>query len=110
MIQITITCADNLIKGFSVQGHAGFKPEGEDIYCAGVSAITQTALLGLIRHLGNEPVYRMEKGFLSCSLPEQLNENEILNAQIILTTMEAGLTSLQEAYPEYIKVIKRRCM
>lgn len=109
MIQITITCTDNLIKGFKVEGHAGYKTEGEDIYCAGVSAITQTALLGLIQHLQNEPAHKVKKGFLSCALPEKLIEDEMNKAQVILSTMEAGLRSLQDAYPDYIKV-NRRCM
>jgi uncharacterized protein YsxB (DUF464 family) len=110
MIQITITCTDNLIKEFKVQGHAGYKAEGEDIYCAGVSAITQTALLGLMRQLKSEPAYKVEKGFLSCSLPDKLGEDEMARAQVILSTMEAGLRSLQDAYPDYIKVNTRRCM
>jgi uncharacterized protein YsxB (DUF464 family) len=110
MIQITITCTDNLIKEFRVEGHAGYKPEGEDIYCAGVSAITQTAVLGLIKQLRHEPVYKVEKGFLSCSLPPKLSEDEMTRAQVILSTMEVGLRSLQEAYPDYIRVNTRRCM
>ena len=35
------------IVGWSVSGHSGFAPRGEDIVCAGVSAIVQTTLLGL---------------------------------------------------------------
>lgn len=110
MIQITITCTGDFIRKIEVHGHAGYAVEGQDIYCAGVSAITQTALLGLIQHLDNEPVYKIEKGFLTCSLPEKLTENEMSSAQIILSTMEAGLMSLQDAYPAYIKVNTRRCM
>ena len=61
MIRITFTCQGSEIQGFSVEGHAGFAPEGEDIYCAGVSAIAQTTLLGLIKHLSREPVYEIKR-------------------------------------------------
>lgn len=35
------------IKGFTAHGHAETAPRGQDIVCAAVSAITQTALTGL---------------------------------------------------------------
>ncbi|HEX3012228.1 MAG TPA: ribosomal-processing cysteine protease Prp [Syntrophomonadaceae bacterium] len=106
MIEINITCTNGLITEFKVKGHAGFAAEGQDIYCAGVSAITQTALLGLMQHLEKEPVYSVKKGFLTCSLPQKLTENEMSRAQIILSTMETGLMSLQDAYPDYVKVTR----
>ena len=38
--------------GFIVEGHADYAEEGSDIVCAAVSALTQTALLGIIRYAG----------------------------------------------------------
>lgn len=108
MIQVILTCTDNLITAFEVRGHAGYADEGQDIYCAGVSAITQTALLGLMKHLNQAPDYQVEKGLLRCSLVK-MAAGEMEKAQVILSTMEAGLNSLQDAYPGYIQVIKRRC-
>ncbi|WP_061214382.1 ribosomal-processing cysteine protease Prp [Syntrophomonas wolfei] len=109
MLALTINYKNNKIISFKIEGHAGFAPEGEDIYCAGVSAVAQTALLGLIKQLTVEPKYKMEKGFLECELPPSLNEEELEKAQIILSTMEAGLLSMQEAYPGRIRVNIRRC-
>ena len=34
--------------GFIVEGHADYAEEGSDIVCAAVSALTQTALLGIM--------------------------------------------------------------
>ena len=37
----------DILVGFIIKGHAGFADHGEDIVCAGASAIAQSALLGL---------------------------------------------------------------
>lgn len=107
MIEVILNLDDDRIRSFTVQGHAGEMEAGENIYCAGVSAITQTALLGLIKHLTSEVIYEISEGWISCKLPEGLNEREQEKAQIILTTMEAGLLAMQEVYSEYLDVIRR---
>ncbi|MEA1961088.1 MAG: ribosomal-processing cysteine protease Prp [Bacillota bacterium] len=109
MVEITLFYDKERIKGFKADGHSGFAPEGEDICCAGVSAITQTALLGLLNHLDQEPEYKMEKGWIDCRLGETLSQDDWEKARIILSTMEMGLKSLQEVYPRYIKVQTGRC-
>lgn len=107
MIEVILNLDDDRIRSFSVKGHAGDLEAGENIYCAGVSAITQTALLGLIKHLNSEVIYEISEGWISCELPERLNEREQEKAQIILTTMEAGLLAMQEVYSDYLDVIRR---
>lgn len=109
MVTAVIFYEDQYIKGFTVKGHAGFSESGSDIYCAGISAISQTALLGLMKHLSSKPEYQVMNGFLSVKLPTELDHNNREKAQMILSTMEAGLKSLQESYPQYIKVETRRC-
>jgi hypothetical protein len=108
MIKVEIEYQQDNIRSFSVTGHAGFRSAGEDIYCAGVSAVTQTALLGLIDHLHTEPEYRLEKGFMKCRLPSGLSEEDQEKAQIILSTMEKGLKSMEGAYAGYLIVLVRR--
>jgi len=108
MVEIKIIYDGDSIKGFKAQGHAGYSSSGTDIYCAGVSAITGTALIGLQKHLSRPPVYEVRDGWLDCRLPDSLNRGDIEKAQLILTTMEAGLLSLQENYPQYIKVLTGR--
>ena len=108
MIEVILNRADNEIRSFSVKGHAGDLEAGENIYCAGVSAITQTALLGLIKHLTPEVIYEISDGWISCELPDGLDEREQEKAQVILTTMEAGLLAMQEVYSEFLNVVIRR--
>jgi hypothetical protein len=108
MIEVYIDYQGEDIISFQVQGHAGFAPKGEDIYCAGISAVAQTALLGLLKNLGRKPEYRIEDGWLKCQLPIGLSREEMDKAQIILSTMEAGMLSMHEAYGDFIKLKVRR--
>ncbi|NLO21359.1 MAG: ribosomal-processing cysteine protease Prp [Syntrophomonadaceae bacterium] len=108
MIKVEIQYNQGYIESFSVSGHAGFNSAGEDIYCAGVSAVTQTALLGLMEHMSREPEYRIKNGLMECKLPFGLTEEDREKAQLILTTMEKGLMSMEQAYAGYLKVLVRR--
>lgn len=109
MIEIIIDYKNDQIVSFKVEGHAGYAPKGEDICCAGVSAVTQTAIVGLLKHLELKPDYKIEKGCLACKLPSSLGEKDQEKAQLILSSMEAGLISMQEAYADFIRVSIRRC-
>jgi len=106
MVKITILYENGLIKGFEASGHAGYAAKGQDIYCAGVSAITGTALIGLQKHLSVPPFYEVKDGWLHCKLAGGVSREDVQKAQLILSTMEAGLISLQDAYPDYIAVIQ----
>ena len=87
MIKVEIQYKQGYIQSFSVKGHAGFNSEGQDIYCAGVSAVTQTALLGLLEHMSLKPEYSIEKGLMECKLPSPLTE-ESETGGVILSTLE----------------------
>ncbi len=108
MIEVIITYQDEWIQSFSVTGHAAFAPEGKDIYCSGVSAVAQTALMGLIKNLSQPPGYQVEKGCLKCELSASMDSKDREIAQVILSTMETGLLAMQEAYHGYVKVLIRR--
>ena len=51
MIKAEIYSNGDKITGFSILGHSGTAPRGHDIYCAGVSALSQSAYLALVNHL-----------------------------------------------------------
>lgn len=96
-------------KGFVIEGHAGMADEGRDIVCAAVSALAQTALLGLQEFLLATPEYRIDdEGYMECWLPSGLTETEEQNALVVIRTMELGLLSMQESYGEFLSVSKRR--
>ncbi len=109
MLKVTINYKGQNIVGFTVEGHAEYAPKGEDICCAGVSSITQTALIGLINHLQLKPEYTVESGNMEVLLAQNLSPTDNEKAQIILTTMLAGLESMKSSYSELIKLEIRRC-
>jgi hypothetical protein len=94
--------AEGRITAFRSRGHAGYDVEGKDIVCAGVSALVQTAVLGLEEYLRLEPSVEQEKGRLYCSLERDIFLNREIDA--ILNTMVLGLKALEREYPQYLKV------
>jgi uncharacterized protein YsxB (DUF464 family) len=95
---------DNIVE-FSASGHTSYAPEGEDIICAAVSAILQTAVFGLSEHLGLSPEVSTEDGWLSCKLDPKLARDQEVKA--ILETMLIGLKKTQQSYSQYIKIKER---
>lgn len=94
---------------FTVDGHAGYGEEGNDIICAAVSAITYTALGALDDIVGirkyKKQFYIEQYGYIKCSLPVDLSEDERFKARIILDSMAIGLKQVKKAHSRYLKVI-----
>ena len=91
------------ITGFCIKGHAGYSKYGHDVVCAGVSAISQTAYIGLKHFLVRTFEATIKEGYLEIMLPE-LPPEEFEAAEVILTTMLMGLESLREGYPKFIVI------
>ena len=51
MTRVEAFFADEKLLGLRIQGHTGFAPQGEDLVCAAVSAIAQTAILLSLIHI-----------------------------------------------------------
>lgn len=94
---------ENCIKRFIITGHAGFSEYGRDIVCSGVSAISQTGVIGLQHYFGDSVAVEQEEGRLTCELPV-LNSHEASIAQAILKTMYWGLKAIEAEYSEYLQV------
>lgn len=109
MVNVDIYYDGDSVKGFRIKGHAGAGCVGEDLVCASISAISQTALLGLGAFLTVEPVWKIqEDGYLECWLPDNLFRRDLKKARVIIGTMVLGLKSIEESYGQYLKVSKRR--
>ncbi|MGF7186175.1 hypothetical protein GGQ84_002268 [Desulfitispora alkaliphila] len=96
------------IIAFKVTGHTGFAQRGKDIVCSAVSVLTQTAVIGLSAYLKQDPQVELKDGFLHCTLPDNLSEQEAERAQVILNTMAMGLEATAEEYRDYLEIVKRR--
>ena len=112
MTTVTLSLNDSgSIVGFFSKGHAGFGQSGRDIVCAGISAILQTAALGLtqVASLSAGVEIDEQRGEMTLLLERDLSEEGRRAADIILNTMRLGLLSLREAYPRNLKIVERRC-
>ncbi len=92
------------IKEFEIDGHAGYASHGEDVVCAAVSALAQTALLGLHHHGNIICTFKIDKGYLYCKVPSEMNEEKRIVANAILETLLLGLKNIKEGYSSYIKL------
>lgn len=106
MTDITITRKNNSIVEVCASGHTGYGESGEDIVCAGVSTLIQSALLGLLQVVGINVKYSVDeqKGSLRFTLPQSLTPNERHDADIVLNTMLCGLQDFYSEYSDYINL------
>ena len=107
MTHIKIYLKENNIVGFECKNHSGYAESGKDIVCAGISSITQTAILGLenIAKIKCDVKIDQKTGYLSLKIDSKdLKSSNFQSAQIILQTMLCGLEDLENQYPKYIKL------
>lgn len=97
--------SDGSIRGFSVKGHANYAIAGEDIVCAGVSAVTVGTVNSIEALTGVQLDAEMEHGFLSAYLPSGIQDNNIYpQVQLLLESLVVMLKSIVDSYGEYIQI------
>ncbi len=110
MTEITFYLKQGNYCGFQSQGHAG--DEDDDfgpIVCAGISALTQTAVLSILEIAEVEERdldVLQEDGYLHMHL---LNEEDIkkTETQVIFKMLERGLQEMTKLHGEYLNLIKQ---
>ena len=103
MITVTVTRENGTPVGFTVSGHANMGEYGEDLVCAAVSAIVQTAILGITEVCHVQAGVSIEEGRTTCILSKDTDPEAIRRAGIVFDTMIAGLRSIQASYPKTLK-------
>lgn len=96
------------LEGFQVDGHTGYAKAGRDIVCAAVSALAQTAVLGLEHYLPARVESRIASGELICRVKGELSEAEALRAATILETLRLGLEATARDYSKYVQLRRVR--
>ena len=100
MIKAEIFTSSGKIIGFSISGHADFAPIGKDIYCAGVSALTDSTFLCITEHLKRDVEGGSAKGKSWLKLktpPDELTE-------AVFQTLLIGLKEIEKLVPKFLKV------
>ena len=103
MITVTAFREQGTVVGFRVTGHANMGAYGEDLVCAAVSAVVQTAILGISEVCKIPAGVSIEEGQTTCILEKDVTADETKRAAIVFDTMLAGLMSIQASYPKTLK-------
>jgi uncharacterized protein YsxB (DUF464 family) len=106
MTRVKIQREAGHIQSVKSSGHCDFAASGEDIVCAALSSVLQTALLGLMGVAGLDVNYHRddEEGYLEFSIASNLGEKDRFAADMILETMVAGVSDLYESFSKYISL------
>lgn len=101
-----LTTAQGDYVGFRAEGHCGFAARGEDIVCAGVSALIQTTVLALERLAGVDLKIGTDKksGLIACRIIGNPDGERLAKAKLLLETMYLGLSEMAKEYRPYVKV------
>ena len=96
--------SDRSISGFTVTGHANFKPSGADIVCAGVSAVTTGTVNAIeaLLHVDLQPV--VKNGYLHAEVPEINDLVTFQQTQLLLESMMIMLQDIASSYATYITI------
>ena len=92
--------------GFKAEGHTGYAPSGQDIVCAGVSTLLQTAVLGLqeLADVALQVKQEPKSGLLHCWLGETADEAKLVKADLILNLTYLGLQQIATDYQKYVQI------
>ena len=110
MTTIKVLKKDGKIIEVEAVGHSGYDVAGEDIVCAGVSSIIQTAILGLVGVVKINPQITRNKSendnenLMIIKLPQNLSAQKMSEAQIVLETMLCGLSDLYVGFSDFIEL------
>ena len=84
----------------TVTGHAGYAPPGQDIICAGVTALVQTLAQALERSEPEEDIFIHIEPGMAVFEYDRLTDAGKINAGSFLI----GMNWLAETYPDYVQV------
>ena len=108
-----MTCAEfytegSRITGFTVRGHSGYAPEGEDIVCAAVTSAVRLVECAVNDVLGLEASVkvRQQDASITLKLPSHLDQANESACQTLLAALMVHLVQLAEEYPEFITVME----
>ena len=105
MIKVKIKEASGRISSFEMSGHADFAEHGQDLVCAGASAVSFGAVNAIMELTGIEPeISQTESGYLKVGFPDGLDEKTDGQVQLLVRSMIVSLKTIEQDYEEYIKI------
>ena len=112
MTTVTFHSEGSRLAGFTVEGHSGLAPEGEDILCAAITSAVRLCECAVNDVLGLEaPVkVRSRDALISLKLPSGLGQTNESTCQTLLAALMVYLTELREEYPAHLMVYENDSM
>lgn len=106
MTNIKVIKQNNSIAEVICDGHTGYGVEGEDIVCAALSSIVQTALLGLLQVAMVDVDFEIREvdGYLRMRVPSEISSESRKTCDIILDTMMLGISDLYQGFSDFIEL------
>ena len=106
MTAVTIYKRSGQYAGFTVEGHAGYAEEGQDIVCAAVSVLLRTAIHSLsavpgIKVTADAPE-RGNVSFRVCMEQTPLQDAAAYMLRYARTFLANGFSDLAAEYPDYV--------
>ena len=102
--------ADGALTGFEAKGHTGYAHAGEDIVCAAVSALTQSAMYGLTQVVKSPVDYeqRNNGAMLKVRFRPDAAKEDIDRGQVLLQTLLGSLQAIARDYPRNVRISTER--
>lgn len=85
--------------GITVTGHSGYAPPGQDIVCAGVTALTQTLIKSIVDLAADRIEYRISPGRADIKYGN-LSEK----AQTLVDSFFIGISMIADEFPDYVRI------
>ncbi|WP_064092498.1 ribosomal-processing cysteine protease Prp [Rossellomorea aquimaris] len=107
MINVYVQRASNeRIDSFSMDGHADFAEHGQDIVCAGASAVSFGSINAIMALTEVEPIIEQSSdgGFLRCIIPDDIPQEADSKVQLLLNSMVISLQTIERDYSDFIKI------
>jgi len=92
------------ITAFTADGHTNYGVEGEDIVCAAVSGVIQTAALGILMVAETQAEIVRKDAYFELTLPAEMTPTQRRDCNIILKTMMVGLNDIRETYSDFLEI------
>ena len=104
MIQASFSTDGSRITAFTVAGHSGLAPSGEDILCAAVTSAVRLTECAVNDVLGLQAGVKVNDQDASITLNLEGEADQV--SQTLLAALMVYLVQLQEEYPEHINVME----
>lgn len=83
----------------SITGHAGYAPPGQDIVCAGVTALTRTLIKSMENLTGDKIEYTISPGKVDIKYGN-LSES----SKILIDSFFIGISMLAGEFPDNVRI------